>query len=498
VGGLFPDRFGAIGPSAGWISFWSYRVRQPFDTQTPLGQMIMRPFLPSDPYAFIENYSQHGVYILHGEKDESVPVSESRQMAASLQKVHKDFVYHEQPGVGHWWDVSSDAGVDCVDWPPMFDFFARHARPGAERIREIEFTTPCPGISASCNWLTIEAQLESLKPSSVKIRVSPADGLFSGTTENVARLALDLSAWEPRKILGVELDGQKISDIAWPSGEARLWLASREGRWEVSSRPAAALKGPHRYGLFKDAFNNRVILVVATHGTPEENAWAQAKARYDAETFWYQGNGSVDIIFDADFAAADYPDRNIILYGHAEMNSAWRTLLGESPVQVGRGKLNIGTQVIQSKDRGCLFIRPRSDSDIASVAVVAGTSLSGMRLTNNLPYLYAGYSFPDLFIAGPALLTEGASAIEAAGFFGFDWDVESGDIVGSSLAQQELKASRKGQREYRAMVFALKDHGFQLQPLIFPRFKDSAHLNRVVLDIRPFQSARGQENGSWE
>jgi dienelactone hydrolase len=435
VGGLFPDRFGAIGPSAGWVSFWSYRVRQPLDTQTPIGQMIMRPFLPSDPRSFIENYAQHGIYILHGEKDESVPVSESRQMAASLQKLQKDFVYHEQPGAGHWWDVSSDAGVDCVDWPPMFDFFARHARPGGKRVREIKFTTPCPGISASCNWLTIEAQLEPLKPSSVRIRVSPADGLISGSTENVARLALDLSAWELRKTLGVELDGQKISDIAWPKEESHIWLASREGRWEVRSRPAALLKGPHRYGLFKDAFNNRVVLVFATHSTPEENAWAEAKARYDAETFWYQGNGSLDIIPDRNFAAALYPDRNVILYGHAGMNSAWPTLLGESPVQVGRGRLNIGADIIQDKNLGCLFIRPRSDSDIASVAVVAGTSLAGMRLTNNLPYLYAGYSFPDLFIARPALLTDGFSAIEAAGFFGPDWRVESRDIARNSLAQ---------------------------------------------------------------
>ena len=25
LGSTYPDRFGAIGPSAGWISFWSYR-----------------------------------------------------------------------------------------------------------------------------------------------------------------------------------------------------------------------------------------------------------------------------------------------------------------------------------------------------------------------------------------------------------------------------------------------------------------------------------------
>jgi hypothetical protein len=350
-------------------------------------------------------------------------------MAAELQKTHKDFVYHEQPGAGHWWDVSPEAGVDCVDWPPLFDFFARHARPGAERVRDIDFSTPCPGVSASSNWLTIESQLEALKLSSAQMHVSPADGLFTGVTKNVGRLSLDLSAWEPREMLRVELDGQKISDIPWPKEESRLWLERINGQWTVARRPPASLKGPRRCGLFKDSFKNRVILVFGTCGKPDENAWAEAKARYDAETFWYQGNGSVDIISDKDFTPGRFPDRNVILYGHAEMNGAWSSLLGESPVQVNRGMIAVGGRSLRGKDLGCIFIRPRPDSEIASVGVVAGTGAPGMRLTNNLPYLYAGYSFPDLFIARPTLLTNGISGVEAAGFFGPDWRVETGDFA---------------------------------------------------------------------
>jgi predicted esterase len=429
VGGLFPDLFGAVGPSAGWISFWSYKVRQPADTGSLMGRMIMRPFLPSDPSVLLGNYRQHGVYIIHGDKDESVPVAESRWMAAELQKTHRDFVYHEQAGASHWWDVSPAAGVDCVDWPPLFDFFARHARPLRERVLEVDFATPCPGISASSNWLTIEAQTEPLELSSVKIRVSPAEGLFSGETKNVARLSFDVSSWEPRDSYVVELDGQRIAGVPRPKGEERLRLARRDGRWEASSRPPAALKGPHRSGLFKDAFNNRVVLVFGTRGTREENAWAEAKARYDAETFWYQGNGSIDVVRDADFVPDRFPDRNVILYGHAEMNSAWPALLGESPIQVRRGRLIVGTRTLQGRDLGCLFIRPRPSSDIASVGVVAGTGLAGMRLTDTLPYLYAGAAFPDLFCARPALLTRGLAGVEAAGFFGNDWRIETGEIV---------------------------------------------------------------------
>jgi dienelactone hydrolase len=429
VGGLFPDRFAAIGPSAGWISFVSYKVRTPVDADTPMGKMLMRSFLPSDPYALIRNYLQDGIYILHGEKDDDVPVTEARNMAAALAKVHKDFVYHEQPGAGHWWDASPEAGVDCVDWPPMFDFFASRIRPEAERVRDVEFATPCPGISASSGWLTIEAQVRPLELSSARLHASPADGLFSGTTQNIARLSIDLASFEPRETLRVELDGRKIADIPWPKPEPRLRLVRREGQWEVSERPPAELKGPHRSGLFKDAFKNRVILVYGTHGSGEENAWARAKARYDAETFWYQGNGSLDVVPDTDFAPAAFPDRNVVVYGHARMNSAWRSLLDKSPVQVNRGGVTAGGRTIKGKDLGCLFIQPRPDSQIASVGVVAGTGIAGLRLTNNLLYLYPGYGFPDLLIVKPALLTSGLFGVEAAGFFGPDWRAETGDIV---------------------------------------------------------------------
>ena len=79
------------------------------------------------------------------------------------------------------------------------------------------------------------------------------------------------------------------------------------------------------------------MLVYGTGGNDEENAWAAAKARYDAEVFWYQGNGSVDVIADTAFDLKADLDRNVILYGHADMNAAWQPLLGTSPVRGGAG-----------------------------------------------------------------------------------------------------------------------------------------------------------------
>ncbi|MBN1464809.1 prolyl oligopeptidase family serine peptidase, partial [candidate division KSB1 bacterium] len=243
LGGTFPDRFAAIGPSAGWLSFWSYRVRESLGDKTPMQSMLMRPTSPSRTLEVAENYKQHGIYIIHGADDDNVRVDQARTMVDHLTKFHKDFIYHEEPGQGHWWDISDEPGTDCVDWPPLFDFFARHARPEKERIRRVEFIATHPGISAANNWLAIDAQTEQLKLSRVDIRLDPGKRRFVGSTENVARLSFDLSVLPGDEPVALDLDGQKLEDINRPHHSDKLWVEKANDQWRVASEPSPAQKG---------------------------------------------------------------------------------------------------------------------------------------------------------------------------------------------------------------------------------------------------------------
>ena len=65
----------------------------------------------------------------------------------------------------------------------------------------------------------------------------------------------------------------------------------------MAAAPSSA-KGAARYGTFKEAFRNRMVLVYGTAGNAEEKPWAFERARYDAEKLWYQGNGAVDVFAD--------------------------------------------------------------------------------------------------------------------------------------------------------------------------------------------------------
>jgi len=309
----------------------------------------------------------------------------------------------------------------------MFDFFARHRRPGARELREVAFVTPSPGVSARCYWIEIEAQQRAMRPSSVRIRVDPGKRRYAGQTTNVERLRITMVHLDGVDPVHFELDGQHVRDVEWPD-DRTVWLERAPDGWRVTAKPQAGAKGPHRNGPFKDAFRNQMMFVYGTRGTAEENAWAIAKARFDAETFWYRGNGSIDVIADTEFDATRDPHRNVIVYGNADTVSCWDALLRDSPVQIRRGRVTVGNRTDEGEDLACLFLRPRPGSERACVAVIGGSGVVGMRVTDRLPIFLSGVAYPDVTLLSPRAVQQGLDGVRGAGFFGNDWSVERGEF----------------------------------------------------------------------
>ncbi len=424
IGVHYPDRFAAIGPSASWISFWSYTGAAVYDDDHPHEAMLNRAVSPSDTLALETNLARLAVYILHGDQDESVPVEQARIMRERLGRFHANFSYYERPGAGHWW------GSQCMDWPPMFEMFERERRTPPEERDRIDFTTATPGISASADWVTIHAPQAWLKPARVRLNRDGEKGFISGETDNVSRLAIDLVGLEEGEPISMELDSATLDRIDWPGG-GTLFLErdAADDSWAVVGPFDPQEKGPLRAGLFKSAFNHHMVFVIGTQGTPEENAWAFQKARYDAETFWYRGNGAVDIVADVDFEASVDPDRSVILYGHAGMNGAWAEVIGDEELLVQRDRIRLGDRELEGSDLSVLAVRPRRDSDRANVGIVAGTGLPGLRATERMPYFVSGVAYPDVLIYDADLWSVGIDAVRASGFFGTDWSVRNGEIA---------------------------------------------------------------------
>jgi hypothetical protein len=419
LGSHFPDRFAAIAPSAGWISFSTYGGT----TLSPDGTegMFARATSASETFALKDNLAQFGIYILHGDVDDNVPVAQARRMRSALaggdNEFHSDFVYFEKKGANHWW------GNECVDWPPLMRFLQDHSLRDPETIDRVDFVTASPAVSASCHWLLIDAQRSPWQRSGASLALDRVQRTVTGTTDNIARLRLDLPL--PAGPIAITIDSTTVETSVIAGSP--LWLVREGDVWKVGEAPGGKAKSAIRGGSFKESLGHDLLLVYGTAGDDATDAALLAKARFDAETVWYRGNGAIDIVPDTSFEPGQFPNRGVLLIGNADTNTAWNRLLADCPVLVRNGSAKVGDQEIAGDDLVCVFTFPRTDSDTASVAVVAGTGPIGTRLSMRLPYFVSGVGFPDLCVLQAKTLLSGATGFRAAGFFGNDWSVEHGE-----------------------------------------------------------------------
>lgn len=447
LGATYPDRWAAIAPAAGYPDLLGYRssftrrlrsmsdealkrfgmTREQVDKMLAAGKLtdeedilidsiMRRAGNPSRTLRLKRNYLHYGVYILHGEKDTVVPTFIAREMRANLGTFHTDFAYYEYPNGSHWY------GDHSVDWPPIFDFFKfREIKPSNE-IGKIEFYTASPGVSSKSHFIEIHQQEIPFEISSFNFK---KDSISTITTENVTVLNIDLEEMGNTSAV-IKVDDQNIEI---DDNNVSLSLSKSNDSWQVSQKPAFDQKGPHRNGGFKDAFRNNMVFVYASKGNKIENEWWYHRALFDAEKFYYRGNGNVELVKDTDFSLEKYPDQNVIIYGNRDNNVAWESLLNSSPLQVENGKISMPDRSFEGDDHGIYFIYPRKDSDMASVGVVTATGEKGMKATFANHYLVNGTTFPDVIIVNSNVINDGLEGIEGAGFFGNDWSVENGDFV---------------------------------------------------------------------
>ena len=428
LGVTHADQFAAVAPETAWISFRRRSGLPDPEEQRSTVSMLMRAASPSDTMQLLPNLSSAGIFLFHARNHPATPVTEARFLRSRLAEFHENFAYFED---------REPISVDRAAAPPLrlLEFLRLQRSRPAKDVQKVDFITMNPAIESRSHWATVHAQMEMLRPSRVQLELHLDTRKIEGTTTNVQRLALDVSQLAPNKQLEVELDGSKIENIPWPADTQRVWLR-RTGRshWQVSGRPVSRDKGPQRYGPFKQAFGQHALLVYGTEGSPAENAWALAKARYDAETFWYRGRGALEIVSDRDFLTRTDADRSIVLYGNANTNAAWPKLLSTSPIQVRKGVVRVAGRPELGDDIGCLMVRPRPDSDRALVAVVGGTGLAGMRATNRLRYFMSGVAYPDVMLFDRQALQDGLASVRLAGFFGLDWRYETGEFEWRDLA----------------------------------------------------------------
>lgn len=421
LGATYPELWAAIAPCAGYPTlkeYGSHDGKIPDSTSSLIEKILLQAGNQSDVIKLAKNYKPLGVYIFHGDSDRVVSVNYARQMKKVLADFHPDFAYKEYPGGSHWFSNES------VDWPPLFNFFKSHTILPDSAVNTIDFKTSSPGISSSYRWATIQQQILPLQFSRIQLSRNLAAKTITGSTENVQTLKLVAGQFGKGSSITITLDSLAPLHYTVSNTADSIWLQKQNNQWQIAAAPGAEQKGPQRYGTFKEAFNHNMVFVYGTKGNKAENEWAFNKARYDAETWYYRGNGAVDIIADKEYNANEYAGRNVIIYGNASTNSAWSLLLNDSPVQVTRNHVRAGANAWSGDDLAVYFTWPIKNPAVNSVGVVAGTGLKGMNAANANQYFAGGSGFPDYMIFRLDMLRDGSKAIELAGFFDNNWQMD--------------------------------------------------------------------------
>jgi dienelactone hydrolase len=405
LGAAHAARFAAIGPSAGWRSFWTYTGGYEPDESDPIGRVLAAANLQSRPDRFARNHSLHGVFILHGDADDTVPIQEAQAMKEALEPWHPRLGHHWEPGGSHWYDKDPAPGADSVDDARLMAFLKQSQRP--ELHRRIDFSTFDLSLASQADWLQI---LQKRDPA-LAVRVQAelgGDGAVRVTTENAAWIRID------REALGrAGWNGKILLDGAEPSKSASDSFFWREGKWVAEEGRG---RRPAEHGPFKRAFNNGFVLVYGTRGSQAENAASFRQARRDAEIWWQRGNGRAVLLSDREFILM--PDHQPVLYGGRHVNAAWDSVVA-GPMAVDRGRIEIGGRTRLGRDLGVVAILPRRGGGVCGL--VAATGEEGARTLEMLPYMSSGVNIPDVAVFSSRMLSDGLSGIEAAGWWGNDW-----------------------------------------------------------------------------
>ena len=423
---LQPDRYAAVATTGAWIDYETYGNSLPeWRSPNQLESLLRRCTRSTALLPTIDNLAMCGICLQHRGIEPEVPLKEAQVMREALASFHGDFAYREL------FEQSTRVAEEGLAGGPTARFFlSQRELIGPHQLDHLRLTTRGVGDSWQNRWMKILQQQQQYAQSRVELVCLAETRQLLAVTENVAALAVDVTSLAPGEPLSAVIDGQPVGPIDWPTSEDKQIVLVRRGEgWKAEDGLPPGDKSPQRSGGFRSVWDHRVILVYGTQGSPQENAWAEAKARFDAETFLVRAYGVADVVADVDFRADLQPDRNVLVYGNADTNSAWPQLLSTAPVQVRRGQILVGERPEMGDDLACLMVYPRPRSDRAVVGVVGGSGYRGMRATDRLPYFVNGVVLPDLVVFGADSVEQGTSDFRAAGFFGNDWGLETGEIA---------------------------------------------------------------------
>ena len=378
VGTLFPDRFAVIGPSAGWVSFETYGGATP--STGPFGWAESH----FDPRDFIENLTGHGVYLIHGTADDNVPIEQGEILHAAAEPHVEQLFFHKEEGAGHWWNGDASEGVDCVDWPPLFDLMQESTLDPANL--DFQFTAPQPWVNPRHSYVTIHSQNT---PASLSHLDSFSEGsLVTLGTTNVRSLILNGDMLVSKGIEAVLVDGESVDVVSGP-----IPVGPQTGKTATRSGP------------FNQVMHSPWCWVVPNDPSSPEAIYVG----YLASTWNIIGNGSACVVTSEDITDALRESRNLI---HVGIPSDELDIPDSIPVQFGPTGISLNGE--GHVDAAIAFVFPAGERLGAVMYATPGSE----------ELLHGVMPFSSRFVVPDFLIWKDGGAV-TSGFFDAEWNWDS-------------------------------------------------------------------------
>jgi predicted esterase len=437
IGTTHPDIFAAMAPSAGWTSFqlyvpWFLQKSELFAHPDLIKyrDMVLRE---DNPLLFLENAYNLPIYLLQGGADDNVPPIQARMFCKYLTNLGYDYIYNEVEGKGHWWNIDSTPGTDCVDLKEMMDFLESKVRnPYPEHI---VFKTSNIDHSNQAYWVRID-ELEDIyydglieiEHAGKKIlendrlweQTDTCEIIVNETNVNTFTLFLDDNFISPG-VVNLIINGQRITfeyrepcELSFKrNGDGFFWATRDHSE-----------KSAGRYGPIKKAYFEPFVLVYGTTGDSVSTENNLHQARLQSYTWWYRANGFVEILPDTEITKKIIKNYNLVLFGNPVTNSILKWISYRLPLHIEEGRVIVDRDTIRG-DICLVEIYPNPLNPEKFVLLYSATTKPAEKLIGLFSTLYAGAGLPDFLIYDKSALKYGWGGVKAAGFFDKNWKFNS-------------------------------------------------------------------------
>jgi hypothetical protein len=355
-----PDRFVALGPSAGPVDTVLFAA-------APFPHFIkLDPFTPwqkktlhmVDAIDYAANAGMVPVVAAMGEKDPYFP--SHRQMEKAFADEGLPFTGLVAVGAGHGLNSATRAEA-------LKQVGERAARPKPSRPAQIRFVTWTLAFSR-CHWLEVLGLDAHYERAEIVAKLAADGSVTVSKASNVSRFALEAPALEPEAgevaPTAVVIEGQTVAIPVRKSEQARALVFERgAGGWNcLGGRSEVVLSGkrPGLQGPIDDAFRSGFLCVRGT-GQPvheEVGRWAEANLRRFQWEWGRHYRGTLPVKEDTELTPEDLRDRNLVLFGDPGSNRWIREVLAALPVEWTPQAVRVGEAAASAAGHGLALIAP--------------------------------------------------------------------------------------------------------------------------------------------